>query len=152
MGYVHVHVHIYIYTTHPTPAHRRSASAATLRRRHLGGGTHGAVVHDRVGTRRVDLVVGDRDNAPADAAAAAEWHQLLATETIAVAGNPWTLAKADLVDTNGAGDAFVGGFLYGMATGKTDAQCAEAGHFAAGTIIQRAGCTFPDKCDFKPKA
>ena len=75
-----------------------------------------------------------------------------ATETIAVAGNPWTLAKADLVDTNGAGDAFVGGFLYGMATGKTDAQCAEAGHFAAGTIIQRAGCTFPDKCDFKPKA
>ena len=75
-----------------------------------------------------------------------------ATVSIAVAGNPWTLTKADLVDTNGAGDAFVGGFLYGMATGKTDAQCAEAGHFAAGTIIQRAGCTFPDKCDFKPKA
>jgi len=75
-----------------------------------------------------------------------------ATETFAVAGNPWTLTKADLVDTNGAGDAFVGGFLYGMATGKTDAQCAEAGHFAAGTIIQRAGCTFPATCDFKPKA
>ena len=56
------------------------------------------------------------------------------------------------MDTNGAGDAFVGGFLYGMATGKTDAQCAEAGHFAAGTIIQRAGCTFPATCDFKPKA
>ena len=75
-----------------------------------------------------------------------------ATETIAVAGNPWTLKKEDLVDTNGAGDAFVGGFLYGMAQGKTDAQCAEAGHFAAGTIIQRAGCTFPAKCEFKPKA
>merc|ERR1719396_63312 len=75
-----------------------------------------------------------------------------AVETIAVAGNPWTLKKEDLVDTNGAGDAFVGGFLYGMAQGKTDAQCAEAGHFAAGTIIQRAGCTFPAKCDFKPKA
>ena len=50
-----------------------------------------------------------------------------ATETFAVAGNPWTLTKADLVDTNGAGDAFVGG-LYGMVMGKTDAQCAEAGH------------------------
>jgi adenosine kinase len=52
----------------------------------------------------------------------------------------------------GAGDAFVGGFLYGLSQGKTDAQCAEAGHFAAGTIIQRAGCTFPATCDFKPKA
>ena len=31
-----------------------------------------------------------------------------ATETIAVKGNPWTLEKADLVDTNGAGDAASG--------------------------------------------
>jgi len=73
-------------------------------------------------------------------------------ETIAVAGNPWTLKKEDLVDTNGAGDAFVGGFLYGLSLGKSDAECAEAGHFAAGTIIQRAGCTFPATCEFKPKA
>jgi len=73
-------------------------------------------------------------------------------ETIEVKGNPWTLTKENLVDTNGAGDAFVGGFLSGLAQGKTDAQCAEAGHFAAGTIIQRAGCTFPATCDFKPKA
>merc|ERR1719353_104193 len=64
-------------------------------------------------------------------------------ETVEVTGNPWTLKKEDLVDTNGAGDAFVGGFLYGLSLGKSDAECAEAGHFAAGTIIQRAGCTFP---------
>ena len=64
----------------------------------------------------------------------------------------WTLKKEDLVDTNGAGDAFVGGFLYGLSLGKSDAECAEAGHFAAGTIIQRAGCTFPATCEFKPKA
>lgn len=58
------------------------------------------------------------------------------------------LAKEALVDTNGAGDAFVGGFLAQLALGKGLDVCVKAGHFAARTIIQRAGCTFPPKCDF----
>jgi len=66
-----------------------------------------------------------------------------------VAGNPWTLAKEQLVDTNGAGDAFVGGFLSQLAV-RTDeahgglAECVRMGHFAAGCIIQQSGCTCPD--------
>lgn len=58
------------------------------------------------------------------------------------------LPKEQLVDTNGAGDAFVGGFLSQLYLGKSMAECVEAGHFAARIIIQRSGCTFPKNCDF----
>ncbi|KAM4607756.1 adenosine kinase [Polymixia lowei] len=55
----------------------------------------------------------------------------------------------DIVDTNGAGDAFVGGFLSELVQEKTLDQCVRAGHYAANVIIRQAGCTFPDKPDFK---
>jgi adenosine kinase len=58
------------------------------------------------------------------------------------------LAKELLVDTNGAGDAFVGGFLAQLALGKSISECVRAGHFAARTIIQRSGCTFPKECTY----
>lgn len=58
------------------------------------------------------------------------------------------LPKAQLVDTNGAGDAFVGGFLSQLALDKPLAECVRAGHYAARVIIQRSGCTFPKECDF----
>eukprot|EP00762_Andalucia_godoyi_P007596 ANDGO_00853.mRNA.1 Adenosine kinase 2 len=48
-----------------------------------------------------------------------------------------------IVDTNGAGDAFVGGFLSQIAKGKSIEESVNAGHYAAGVIIQRSGCTFP---------
>ena len=67
-----------------------------------------------------------------------------ATETFAVAGNPWTLTKADLVDTNGAGDAFVGGFLALLAKGGDLVECVDAGHWAARQIIQVSGCKIPE--------
>lgn len=54
-----------------------------------------------------------------------------------------------LVDTNGAGDAFVGGFLAGLAKGLSMERCVLAGHYAARTIIQRSGCTFPPEPDFR---
>ncbi|KAG8457014.1 hypothetical protein KFE25_004413, partial [Diacronema lutheri] len=63
--------------------------------------------------------------------------------SFSVKGNPHTLGKEAIVDTNGAGDAFVGGFLSQLAQGKPIAECVTAGHYAAGVIIQRAGCTFP---------
>lgn len=56
-----------------------------------------------------------------------------------------TLEKEKLVDTNGAGDAFVGGFLSQLVAGKDIQECCRAGNFAAHVIIQRSGCTFPEK-------
>ena len=59
---------------------------------------------------------------------------------------PVTPVPSDkLVDTNGAGDAFVGGFLSQLVAGKDVAECVRAGHYAGGVIVQRSGCTFPDK-------
>ena len=58
------------------------------------------------------------------------------------------LPKELLVDTNGAGDAFVGGFLAQLVQKKSVEECVRAGHYAARTIIQRSGCTFPKECDY----
>lgn len=53
-----------------------------------------------------------------------------------------------LVDTNGAGDAFVGGFLSQLVQKKDLKECVRAGHYASREIIQRSGCTFPKECGF----
>jgi len=53
------------------------------------------------------------------------------------------LAKEQLVDTNGAGDAFVGGFLAKLAAGADLATCVSAGNYAARQIIQVSGCKIP---------
>ncbi|XP_054804238.1 adenosine kinase 2-like [Prosopis cineraria] len=59
------------------------------------------------------------------------------------------LPKEKLVDTNGAGDAFVGGFLSQLVLGKPIEECVRAGCYAANVIIQRSGCTYPEKPDFQ---
>jgi len=59
------------------------------------------------------------------------------------------LPKEKIVDTNAAGDAFVGGYLSQLVLGKEISECARAGMYAAHLIIQRSGCTFPEKPDFK---
>jgi len=59
------------------------------------------------------------------------------------------LAKEQIVDTNGAGDAFCGGYLAQLIQGKPEAECVKCGLYAAREIIQRNGCTMPDKCDYK---
>lgn len=58
------------------------------------------------------------------------------------------LPKEKLVDTNGAGDAFVGGFLSQLIQEKPIEECVRAGAYAANVIIQRSGCTYPEKPDF----
>ncbi len=58
------------------------------------------------------------------------------------------LSKEQLVDTNGAGDAFVGGLLSQLVAGKSVAEACRAGNYAANTIIQRSGCSFPETPDF----
>merc|ERR1711862_839089 len=59
-----------------------------------------------------------------------------------------TLPKEKLVDTNGAGDSFVGGFLAALAKGKDMEACCKAGAYAASVIIQHSGCTYPPKPDY----
>mmetsp|Transcript_24117 Transcript_24117/g.66860 ORF Transcript_24117/g.66860 Transcript_24117/m.66860 type:complete len:373 (+) Transcript_24117:33-1151(+) len=60
------------------------------------------------------------------------------------------LAKELLVDTNGAGDAFVGGFLAQLAQGKDMEACVKAGHWAAKFIIQTSGTQLEKACDYSP--
>merc|ERR1711879_708713 len=45
------------------------------------------------------------------------------------------LPKEKLVDTNGAGDSYVGGFLAGLVKGLPLDQCAKAGAYAASVIV-----------------
>ncbi|KAJ3189405.1 hypothetical protein HDU85_003035 [Gaertneriomyces sp. JEL0708] len=48
-----------------------------------------------------------------------------------------------IVDTNGAGDAFTGGFLSQYVQGKPIDTCVHAGHYVAHVVIQRTGPTYP---------
>ena len=59
------------------------------------------------------------------------------------------LSKDLLVDTNGAGDAFVGGFLSQLVQGKDIETAVKAGHYAARYIIQVSGTTLSKECDYK---
>lgn len=56
------------------------------------------------------------------------------------------------MDTNGAGDAYVGGFLSGLVHEKDMHYCCQAGAYAASVIVQRSGCTFPEKPRFTYRA
>ncbi len=46
------------------------------------------------------------------------------------------LSDAEIVDTNGAGDAFAGGFLGAYVTGKSLQECVEAGHKLGSMCVQ----------------
>ena len=58
------------------------------------------------------------------------------------------LAADKIVDTNGAGDAFVGGFLAQYVQGAALEVSIRCGFWAATHIIQQSGCTHPDTMDF----
>ena len=53
------------------------------------------------------------------------------------------LAKEQIVDTNGAGDSFVGAFLAELLQGKGFKEAINAGIYLSGEVVQRSGCTFP---------
>merc|ERR1719265_951308 len=59
------------------------------------------------------------------------------------------LPKEKLVDTNGAGDSYVGGFLAALSKGLPIDACCKAGAYAASVIVQHSGCTFPATPDYK---
>ncbi|KAI8622498.1 Ribokinase-like protein [Chytriomyces sp. MP71] len=56
-----------------------------------------------------------------------------------------------IVDTNGAGDAFVGGYLAGLVLGKDIAECVRAGQYVASEVIQQSGPTYPKIKNFEFK-
>ena len=59
------------------------------------------------------------------------------------------ITEEEIVDTNGAGDAFIGGFLSQLVLDRSFDECMAAGFFAAHVIIKRSGCTFPPgPCDY----
>lgn len=58
------------------------------------------------------------------------------------------LVPSEIVDTNGAGDAFAGGFLAQLLQRRSVDTCIECGIWAAREIIQRSGCTFEGEPKF----
>nr|ACS87857.1 putative adenosine kinase [Angomonas deanei] len=60
------------------------------------------------------------------------------------------IAMDAIVDLNGAGDAFVGGFLAAYAMDRPVERCCDVGNYAAGVIIQHDGCTYPEKPSISP--
>jgi adenosine kinase len=56
-----------------------------------------------------------------------------------------------IVDTNGAGDSFAGGFLSQYMKGKSLDKCMKAGHWAAAVIIQKRGCQIPNDIRYIPE-
>lgn len=59
------------------------------------------------------------------------------------------LSAEQIVDTNGAGDAFAGGFLAQMILRQPYETCVKCGIQTATHIIQHSGCTFSGVFDFK---
>eukprot|EP00754_Rhynchopus_humris_P009404 Rhum_TRINITY_DN14002_c0_g1::Rhum_TRINITY_DN14002_c0_g1_i1::g.67037::m.67037/K00856/E2.7.1.20, ADK; adenosine kinase len=61
-----------------------------------------------------------------------------------------TLPPDRIVDLNGAGDAFVGGFLSQLSVHRPLTECIRAGQYAAAVIIRNHGCSFPASHTFTP--
>jgi len=62
---------------------------------------------------------------------------------------PIYCSPEELVDTNGAGDAFVGGFLSQFVQEKSIEDCIKGAHYAAWECIRLSGATFPSKPNFQ---
>lgn len=63
--------------------------------------------------------------------------------------NVFPVESQEIVDTNGCGDSFVGGFLSQYIQGKSLEKCARAGNWASSIIIRNVGCTYPDNQEQK---
>jgi len=61
---------------------------------------------------------------------------------------PLPLKPSEIVDTNGAGDSFVGGFMSRYVQGKSLDECIAAAHYCASECIKRSGATYPPEPKF----
>lgn len=59
------------------------------------------------------------------------------------------ITEEEIVDTNGAGDSWVGGFLSQLVQDKSIGECVRGGNYTANVVIKMSGCTYPDSPDFK---
>lgn len=59
------------------------------------------------------------------------------------------IKNENIIDTNGAGDAFVGGYLSQYVKKETIEKCIDCAIWSASQIIQQTGCKIPK--DFKYK-
>lgn len=75
---------------------------------------------------------------------------ILAKDNAIIEFDVHELPAEKVVDTNGAGDAFVGGFLAQFIQGESLETSIKCGIWAATQIIQRSGCTYEGKPDFAP--
>ena len=55
---------------------------------------------------------------------------------------PCVMKTEEIVDLNGAGDSFLGGFLSQFIKGSSLYSCCRAGNDAASVILKNVGCTF----------
>ena len=62
------------------------------------------------------------------------------------------MKSEEIVDLNGAGESFLGGFLSQYIKGSSLSSCCKAGNDAASYILKSVGCTFPNnaKIEFDP--
>ena len=58
----------------------------------------------------------------------------------------------DIVDLNGAGDSFLGGFLSEYLKGSPIYECCKIGTEAASVVLRNVGCTFPKNMKFAKEA
>jgi len=59
------------------------------------------------------------------------------------------LEKDQIVDTNGAGDSFVGGFLSQLFQDKGIDKCIEAGIYLSREVVMQSGCKMPATCTYQ---
>lgn len=59
------------------------------------------------------------------------------------------VGKELIKDTNGCGDAFVGGYLSQLVQNKPITDCVRCGSYAAKSVIQYFGCNFPPEPSFE---
>lgn len=78
-----------------------------------------------------------------------EYDHLSAKKTVSGIFPPMYVNEDDIIDANGAGDAFAGGFLSRYVKNKNLEECVTAGHWAAALIIKTRGCQIPETCEFK---
>jgi len=58
------------------------------------------------------------------------------------------IKKEEIVDLNGAGDAFMGGFISALAHNKPLETCIEAAMACAHQILLVPGTQYPEKCNY----
>ncbi|OCK85123.1 putative adenosine kinase [Lepidopterella palustris CBS 459.81] len=88
--------------------------------------------------KRYRIVIITQGEAPTISAVAKSGGEIEITE------HPVRKVPSDLIkDTNGAGDAWAGGFCAGLVQGKTLYECIDMGHWLAQLGIQELGAAYP---------